>query len=295
MRLVQKKIIPARIFILLIVAMSLVLSCKEVAQVLQQLNVQEPNASVKNVKISALSLQKVDLLFDVDVENPNSVGIKLAGMDYDLLLDGASFLKGQKDDRLEIAANGHSNVQIPLSLTFDEIRKVVKAVADKDTIPYQLDLKIGVELPVLGAIKVPVSKKGSVPNIKLPKIRLDGIKLNKIGFTGADLDFKINIDNPNVLGFITQNLNYNLDVNGKHWISGLLDQPVQIKEKSAQTVRIPVSLNFLEMGSAVYQLLSGDNKLDYHLSGKADFKSDFKLLDTFSLPFDKSGKIDLTK
>ncbi len=282
-------------FIRLLLIAGMFHSCKEVAQVLQQLNVQEPNASVKNVKISSLSLQKVDLLFDVDVENPNSMGIQLAGMDYDLLLDGTSFLKGQKDDRLEISANGHSNVQIPLSLTYDEIRKAVKAFADKDTIPYQLDLKIGVELPVLGAIKVPVSKKGSVPNLKMPSIRLDGIKLKNIGFTGADLDFKINIDNPNVLGFITQNLNYNLDVNGKHWISGLLDQPVQIKEKSVQTVRIPVSLNFLEMGSAVYQLLSGDNKLDYHLTGKADFKSDFKLLDAFSLPFDKTGKIDLTK
>lgn len=270
-------------------------SCKEVTKVLEQLNMKEPNASVKNVKITNLSLQKADLLFDIAVENPNAVGIELEGIDYDLLINGASFLKGQKEDKLQLAANGSSTIQIPLSLSYSEVHKAIKSFVDLDTIPYQLNLKIGVTLPVLGAIKVPVTKKGSFPNLQLPSIRLDAIKLDKIGLTSADLNFKIHIKNPNALNFITNNLNYNLDVNGKNWVSGLLDQPVQIKKKSAQTVSIPVSLNFLEMGAAVYQLLTGDSKLEYHLSGNAAFKSDLKLLDTFSLPFDKSGKIDLTK
>ena len=49
-------------------------SCKEVVQILQQMNVREPNASVKNVKITGLSLQKADLLFDIAIENPNAAG-----------------------------------------------------------------------------------------------------------------------------------------------------------------------------------------------------------------------------
>jgi len=292
---IRKSILNTGFFIFIFLTQSVFISCNEVGQLLQKLNVKEPNARIEKVKITGLSLKKADLLFDIAVENPNNLGIYLSGMDYDLLLNGASFLKGTKQSDLEIKANGKANIDIPLSLSYKEVRDVVKSFANLDTIPYRLDLKIGLNLPVLGTIHVPLSKSGSFPNLKIPMVSLDGIKLDKIGFKGADLKFKIKIKNPNAFGFITNNLNYNLDVNGKNWIKGLLDSPVQIKKKSQQTVNVPVSLDFFEMGSAVYQLLTGDSKLNYHLTGKTDIKSELEFLKTFSFPFDKSGKIDLTK
>ncbi len=281
--------------VLLILPLFFILSCQEALHLLQQVKVKTPKASVENVKLTDLSLSKADLLFDIAVENPNPLGIHLSGMDYNLLIAGASFIKGQKQDKLDIKANGKARVSIPLSLTYSEIHKAVKSFADLDTVPYQLKLKIGVNLPVLGDIKIPVSKTGSFPNLQLPEISLKGIKLDKIGFSGADLKFMIAIKNPNALNFVTSNLNYDLEVNGTNWIRGKIDKAVKIKKKAKQTVSIPVTLNFLEMGSAVYQMLSGDSKLEYHLKGKSDFSSDFKLLKNFSLPFDKKGKIDLTK
>jgi len=278
-----------------VLAILFMTSCQEAMQLLKQVNIQEPKASVENVKLTGLSLKTVDLLFDIAVENPNPLGVHLSGLDYNLLINEASFLKGQKNDKLDIKANGKANIQIPLSLTFAEIHKAVKSFADLDTVPYQLDLKIGVNLPVLGNIKIPLSKKGTFPNLKMPEISLKSIKLNSIGFSGADLKFMIDIKNPNALSFVTSNLNYDLEVNGKNWIKGKIDKAVKIKKKAKQTVSIPVKLNFLEMGSAVYKMLSGDSKLEYHLKGKSDFSSDFKLLKSFSLPFDKKGKIDLIK
>ena len=291
----QPRILNFRVLLYILIFLFMLSSCKEAAYLLQQLDVKEPNASVQEVKLTALSLQKADILFDIAVENPNSMGIHLSGLDYDLQFNKASFLKGQKEKDLHIPARGKSNIQIPLTLTYSEVYKVVKSFADLDTIPYRLDLQIGVKVPVLGKLKIPVTKKGSVPNIKMPSISLKGIKLDKIGFSGADLHFMININNPNALNFLTNNLHYSLDVNGRNWIKGLLDKPLKIKKKGKQTITLPVSLNFLEMGSAVYQMLSGNQKLEYHLRGKADFKSDFSLLQSFSLPFDKTGKINLSK
>jgi len=277
------------------IAIALFNGCKEAAYLMRQLDVKEPQARVQDVKLTGLSLQKADILFDIAIENPNAVGVHLSTLEYDLQLDRASFLKGQKEDDLRIAARGNTSIQIPFSITYSEVYKAVKSFADLDTIPYQLDLKIGVDVPVMGKLNIPVTKKGAIPNIKMPSISLKGIKLDKIGFSGADLHFMIDIKNPNALNFLVNNFNYSLDVNGKNWIKGLLDKPLEIKKKGKQTVTLPVSLNFLEMGSAVYQLLSGNQKLQYRLRGKADFNSDFALLKAFSLPFDKNGKIDLSK
>lgn len=276
-------------------AAGLVVSCAQLNQVLKALDVKEPSAQIESVKVTGLSLQQVDLLFDVAIDNPNTVGVHLNGLDYDLQLDGASFLKGTKEDKLDIAANSSAAVSIPLSLTFDKIRKAVKAVSTLDTIPYRLELGVGLDVPVLGVIRVPISKSGSVPNLKIPKVSLSGIKLDKIGFTSADLKVKLIVDNPNTVGFSTSNFNYRLNVNGKNWISGLLDTPIQVGEKQKQALTIPVKLDFLQMGSAVYQLLMGNNSLNYELTGKADFKSDLAILKAFTLPINKNGTINLTK
>lgn len=281
--------------LLILTIAGLLVSCAEMTQVLKMLDVKEPTARISNVKISKLSLQQVDLLFDVAIDNPNNVGVHLNGFDYDLQLDGASFIKGNKEDKLDVGANGSATVAIPLSLTFNEIREAVKAVSTLDTIPYRLNLGVGLDVPALGTIRVPVSKSGSVPNLKLPRISLSGIKLDNIGFTSASLKVNLMVDNPNTLGFSTSNFNYNLTVNGKNWVSGLLEAPLQIEKKQKQTVSIPVKLDFMQMGSAVYQLLTGNNSLNYELTGKADFKSDLEFLKAFTLPIQKNGTINLTK
>jgi len=283
------------LLVLVLGSLLMLISCKEMTQILNQLNVQEPKAQVKHVSITDLSLNKVDLLFDIAVDNPNNLGINLNGFDYDLLLDNASFLSGKKETKLQIGANETASVDIPLSLTFEQVKKALKSLSSLDTIPYQLDLKLGVELPVLGVIEVPVSKKGSFPNVRVPTVSLGGIEMGKLGLTGADLNLKIKIKNPNTFSFNTDKLNYNLEVSGKKWISGSLPQSVTIKKKAEQTIKIPVSLNFLDMGTSVYNLLVGDSDLSYRLTGNADFNSDLKILKTFSLPFDKSGKIKLNK
>ncbi len=270
-------------------------SCSEALQVLQQMNVQEPNVSVQNVKLTGLNLSKVDLLFNISVENPNNLGIQLSNLDYNLFLNNTSFLKGSQNQDIKIKANGAALVPIPLSLGFQQIRKAVSSLASLDTVPYRLDLKVGVNLPLLGIVQIPISRKGSFPNFKIPEISLQGINLKNLGFNGANLDIVLNVKNPNTFGFNAENLNYDLEINGLQWITGHLNRSVSIAQKSDQSVRIPVSLNFMTMGTAVYQLLTGNSELNYQLKGKTKINSSLEYFNSFNFPFNKSGKINLTK
>jgi len=270
-------------------------ACNPAEKLLRQLQVKKPTAHIEQVKISGLSLSQVDLLFLIGVDNPNGLDIHLTGLDYKLLLNGVSFLTGHKTDNLQIAANGKAHIQIPLSLSYMEIRKALKIFSNKEAIPFQLNLKIGVRLPVLGSVGVALTKKGSFPNLKSPFVALNGIKIDKIGFTKAKLILMIDLKNPNPFTFIVQNFTYRLEINGSNWAEVLLKQPLRIKEKKRQIINLPITLNFLEMGSAIYQRLTGNRQLDYHFFGKADFRSNVSFLKSFSVPFDQSGKIKLMK
>ena len=51
-----------RTVLIISMAAALFSGCKEVTSLMQQLDVKEPNASVQEVKLTALSLQKADIL-----------------------------------------------------------------------------------------------------------------------------------------------------------------------------------------------------------------------------------------
>jgi hypothetical protein len=70
---------------------------------------------------------------------------------------------------------------------------------------------------------------------------------------------------------------------------------MDVNAKSDNIVTIPLSLNFLNMGRSAYNLLSGNEELNYQLQGNADLGTSIKLLGDFKLPFDQSGKVKLFK
>ena len=84
-----------RYFIILLFPLILT-NCAELMKIAQQGNIQKPAVRVSSARLAGLSFDKADLIFDIEISNPNSIGVSLAGFDYDLLLNGQSFLKGNQ-------------------------------------------------------------------------------------------------------------------------------------------------------------------------------------------------------
>ncbi len=273
----------------------LVFSCSQMQQLLKTVDIKDPQAKISNVKITGLSIEKADLVFDIAVSNPNRVGITLAGFDYDLLLNNQSFLKGNRNETLKIAAQGTSNVQLPLSLNFMDIYKTYKALAKEDKITYALKTGLNFDLPVLGKVRIPVETKGSVPTIKLPKVKLQELKLKNLGFTGADLQLVLRIDNPNGFDVNLNRFKYDFRVAGQKWVQGQIKNPTSVPQKGKATLSVPIALNFLEIGKSALNLINNGNKLNYRLSGGAEVGSPLPILQSFPLDFNYEGKIGLTK
>ncbi len=284
------------LFVLFSVYLTVFLSsCANLSQMLNQMNIKKPVAKVSDAKLTALSFEQVDLLFGIDINNPNTIGIALDGFDYDLLLNDNSFITGDQTEKLNIAAGQTSRVNFPVSLKFTDIYAMYTSLRNIDSTKYQVKLGLIFNLPVIGDTRIPISHTGHLPIPKLPNISVKDLKVNNIGLTGANLDLKIAIDNPNVFSIIFDQLNYNFQVNGLEWISGKNTSSMQVDEKGAGIVTIPVKLDFLKMGQSVYQLINGTKGLNYKFSGNVDMSSSISLLGNQSMPFEKAGNIKLSR
>lgn len=288
----KKQIIKISLLISLVLFLT---QCAEFFDLLNQVSVQEPRVKIADVKMTGLSFNKVDLLFNIHINNPNSVGINLSGFDYNLLIEGNSFISGKQDEGLAIKANGSEIVHLPLSLIFMDIYNTFSKIKSLDSMKYDLQTGLSFNMPVLGEIRIPISKSGSVPSLKSPSISLKKLQMDKIKLTGADLTLKIKLDNPNAITFLLNSMDYQLNVAGTEWIKGNSKKVINVNAKEESIIDIPISLNFLNMGQSVYQLLKGDQTLNYNLSGNANLGSNLSIFNEYNMPFNQTGKTKILK
>lgn len=255
--------------------------------------VRTPDLSVESVRLAGLSFHDLDLVFDLGIDNPNPLPVTLSGFDYDLLIEGDSFLKGKQEEPTRIAAAGKSVVQLPLTLDFGDLRRVFSSLKDQDSTAYELVCELVFDLPVLGVRRLPLRYRGRVPVVKPPRVDVGDLRIKKLNFTGADLELELRLDNPNPFGLALDRLDYQFAVGGKPWASGATDRPIDLEGKSAQTVTLPVSLDFVRMGLTAYRALSRKAPLDYHLTGQLDLGATLPLLPRAILPVDLSGTLDV--
>jgi LEA14-like dessication related protein len=256
---------------------------------------QTPTVSVADQRLTRLDFERVNLAFDLQVQNPNPVALSLAGLDYDLQLGGASFVSGKQGKQMSLAAAGPSHFELPLSLSYKEIYQALGNLKGKDEIPYQLTTGLMIDVPLLGKMRYPVTAQGVLPVPRLPTISVQALTLQRLSFSGATLSLNLEVDNPNAFNVALDNLNYDFMVNGKRWLSGNRQSLGALTPKQKSVITLPITLNFMELGSSLYGLLNSGTALNYSLSGKLDAASSHPLIGKFAMPFDNNGLIKLAQ
>ncbi len=256
-------------------------------------SVKKPELSVADVNISDASFKEIELTFDVEVDNPNSMAVSVTSYNYDFLISDNTFVSGSQSLNTEISSTAKSTLQIPVRFTYSELFQTYSDIRNQDETNYALKSVIGVDLPILGFTEIPLEKSGVIPVIKTPKVSVSRLSVKNLSFTKADLELILNIDNPNAFGISLSDTEYTISLNGLESISGKSLNPIKIEEKESGTISVPVSLNFIQLGRSAYNLIKGDQPLKYTISGNSDVESTLPFFKTTPYNFDRSGTVNI--
>lgn len=265
-------------------------SCAELAKHAETI---KPTARLTGTHLANINFEQADLVFDLAVENQNPVAINLAGLNYDLKIENQSLISGVTAQGLEIKPVSTSTVQLPVTLKFDDLRKLPDELWQKDRFVYQLDTKIVVDLPIIGNYAIPLSRSGELPVPKMPVVKVKGVKIKNLSLAAAEVVAQVEIDNPNAFDLAFSDFDYQLDINQQNWGQGSISQRSSIPQKAKGTIEIPVKLNIMSMGQTAYQLLSSKQPLEYQLKGAMTLDTGIELLRNYRMPLDIKGKASL--
>ncbi len=276
--------------ILVTIFAALLSACANLGDLSSATDIAKPKISLANTTIKQLSMDKVDLNINLNIDNPNPVGFSLAGFDYELIINEQLFTKGTQTTQTQVAASSVSTTAIPLTIVFSELAKIIKDVKNMNEVDYEIKTTARVDLPLIGAYPINSSDTGKLPIPKLPKISVENIALDKLNFTSADVLVKLNIENPNVFDIDISKLLYNLNVAGNPWGSASLNKPIQLKRDASNEIEIPINLSLMQLGGSLIDSLTNQKPMSYRINGDMLLNTSLPLFKNVTLPFDYSSK-----
>ena len=271
------------------VLVALLAGCQSMQDMLG--GMQKPTARVMGVSIRGLSLENVVLLFDVEVQNPYAAALPLIDLGYSLTSDGTKFLEGTVTPTGSIPARGSQVLQVPATVPFSSLYSTLKGIKPGANVPYTADFRIGVNVPVLGKIDVPLSKSGDFPVPAVPQVELNSLAVGKLSLDQIKATAILQIKNTNEFPLDLTRLGISFALGGQEVGGTKLSNPVSLPSGQAKTLEIPLSFSPRAVGIGLLNLLKGD-QIAYKVSGAIDANTRYGPL---SLPFSHVGNTAVTK
>ncbi len=132
-----------------------------------------------------------------------------------------------------------------------------------------------------------------------PEVELEGLQVAGLGLSGGTVLVNVRIRNPNPVGFRADDLQYELflrnpaaegDSAWSRFAQGTYTERVTIGANATETVQIPVSFTFAQLGSAGQQLLRRGS-FEYRAVGNVNVSTSFG---GRQVPFRKTGTFTLS-
>jgi LEA14-like dessication related protein len=133
------------------------------ATIQQALNFQEPQVALEEINITGLTMSggTLDLVFDV--YNPNTYRITSTRLELKIDLEDRSFGDVLMDRPLDLSAEYHSEVTLPVRFEWAGVGAGMRALLQRQALRYSLEGAAVVEPPGIGERRVALKAAGEVP------------------------------------------------------------------------------------------------------------------------------------
>lgn len=134
------------------------------AAVRDALNIENPRYAIRDIRPRVdiaipLSASSIDIDFNLEVDNPNSVGLRLDQLDFNLFINDTRVLDSVSREEVRVPANGIGNVYLQTRIGYQNIRSLWNEVVDivrGQRARYELRGNAYYDTPV-GRLKFPVT------------------------------------------------------------------------------------------------------------------------------------------
>jgi len=118
----------------------------------------------------------VEVVLHLAVNNPNSYALTVAGVVYSATVGTRRVADGERNEEMRIEPSGETVVTVPVRLQTDVFADALREVLEARSVSYEFNGSVGVVAPVVGVVRVPFSRTGTIDPMDI--LRRKGIGFN---------------------------------------------------------------------------------------------------------------------
>jgi LEA14-like dessication related protein len=267
-----------------IVLVALLAGCGALRMTLNR-GVKPPAITVTSARVEGMSFTGAELMFDVQVDNPNPVGLDILGYDYHVEISGHRIASGTSEDRRPVDGEDSVTWSVPVSVGFASLLSSVASLATEDETTFSFECAVRLDLPFVGEVSVPVSRIGALPLPKAPSVSFAGVSLGSLSTSAAELVVKLRVANPNNFLLRLESLTYELGLGGDALVSAAHDAGVEVFAGSSTVAELPVRVDLRRVGLAAAALLRNPANVPLSLAGTMRLAAPLPQMPTVDVPF----------
>ncbi len=255
----------------------------------------KPEARIESLEIKDIDFGSATILVNVEVDNPNPIGLSLDAYDYSLAAWDASLADGRIEERTSIMADGKSILPVPVTLDFADLASIGTSAVNADSIPLDIALGLEIEIPYTGTARLDLSASIDVPVPRPPRIVPSSLNVERITLTGASISLVLNTENPNAYAMDIRSLSGTLNVGGRDWGQIGLNDRVNMVPEGRQTAVVNLQVSFADIGRSAWDLLSGSGNAQVKLDGTMDVDLDLPGFNGSGVDMDADARVSIIR
>ena len=277
---IRERRVFARVALMLIAMLA---GCQSMNDMLKM--APKPSARVADVKFRGVTLDKLDLVFDVEVSNPYSASLPLLRVSYQLASGGQKILDGALPTGTSIPASGSSLVALPVSVQFASLLRTLQGVRPGSVVPYEASFDVSVDAPVVGPRSLPVSHRGELPVPAVPDVSLVSFDVGAMSLDKVEATARLRVKNTNQFAVDLGMLSFDLALGGQRVAHSASSGGQKLAPGQSGDVAVPLSFSPRELGVSILSVLRGGESA-YAVNGSVELGTAYGLL---KLPFSQKG------
>lgn len=122
----------------------------------------QPEVQLTSVGFQPGSGARQQLEIGVRVTNPNNFALKLADLNYRILLQGKEVARGNYRDKLEVAARGSAEFAVPVELNLLSGLALIQSLLQSPEEKLNYRLEMGADVTTWGVGRMQLNRSGTI-------------------------------------------------------------------------------------------------------------------------------------
>ena len=234
----------------------------------------EPRFTFQSAQFLNMSVNGLQLLCKVQVQNPNSFEIPFPETDWALSINRNAFANSTVSNSQRIRAGGSTVIDVPINLDFAGIFRSITSLRGTSRADYKVDMGFKIPIPVFGTKVWKLDHSGNLPLPQAPRLNSPSIRLGDINLTRAELIVSMNFENPNTFTLPAPKITYNYMVNNNSFIRGTLDNLGTLAASATTPINFRLQVTYADLFRSFAALMTQSN-----VATNLDFTCDFGFAD----------------